>query len=85
MDRIKTKLSPEMWSGVDWSLSAGPLESEVELDGDEQIGRSDGFLGIGNLYSGRQGGQPWQGPPLAFMCKDHCRVVSWSFSFVFPM
>ena len=56
MDRIKTKLSPEMWSDVDWSLSARPLELEGRLDGDNQIGRSDGSLGIGNLYSGRQGG-----------------------------
>ena len=47
--RIKTKLSPEMWSGVDWSLSAGPSELERQLDGDKQIGRSEGFLGIVNF------------------------------------
>ena len=49
MGRIKTKLSPEMWSGVDWSLSAGPSELERQLDGDKQIGRSEGFLGIVNF------------------------------------
>ena len=56
MGRIKTKLSPEMWRVVDWSLSAGLSELERQLDGDKQIGRSDGFLGIVNFYSGRQGG-----------------------------
>ena len=56
MGRIKTKLSPEMWRVVDWSLSAGLSDLERQLDGDKQIGRSDGFLGIVNFYSGRQGG-----------------------------
>ena len=45
-----------MWRVVDWSLSAGLSELERQLDGDKQIGRSDGFLGIVNFYSGRQGG-----------------------------
>ena len=56
LGRMKTKLSPEMWKVVNWSLSAGPSELERQLDGDKQIGRSGGFLGTVNFYSSRQKG-----------------------------